>query len=56
MLALVNVPFMPRDSDLLVTFQQRYLGWTEDLNGVRVWLPVPVELHEPTLPSGSLTA
>lgn len=41
---------------LLARFQQRYLGWTEDLNGVRVWLPVSVEMHEPTLPSRSLTA
>lgn len=41
---------------LLATFQQRYLGWTEDLNGVRVWLPVSPELHAPTLSSHALTA
>jgi hypothetical protein len=39
---------------LLARFQQRYLGWTEDLNGVRVWLPVPAELHAPQLVAGSL--
>lgn len=43
-------------STLLARFEQRYLGWTEDLNGVRVWLPVPVEMREPTLPARSLSA
>ena len=41
---------------LLARFEQRYLGWTEDLNGVRVWLPVPPELHAPTLSAASLSA
>ncbi|MFN8169288.1 MAG: hypothetical protein U0S36_10940 [Candidatus Nanopelagicales bacterium] len=45
-----------RLEQLLVTFQQRYLGWTEDLNGVRVWLPTPPELRAPTLPAQSLSA
>ena len=45
-----------RLEQLLVTFQQRYLGWTEDLNGVRVWLPVPTALHSPTPPASSLPA
>jgi hypothetical protein len=45
-----------RLEELLVTFQQRYLGWTEDLNGVRVWLPTPPELHAPTLQPERLSA
>jgi hypothetical protein len=41
---------------LLATFRQRYLGWTEDLNGRRVWLPAAPPLHEPSLNPRALSA